>query len=75
MLQGAIPYFKVNVEQGGSTWKQELSLTRSRICLLGQGCDASGQLAALTFIGKAIEEFKHNNYDLVNDLINDFEVN
>ena len=61
------------MEQGGSNWKQELSLTHVRAFMLGQDCDANVQLATCNFIEKALEIFSQTDPLLVKDLIKDLK--
>lgn len=73
MLEGALPYFKANVESGGD-WKKELGMVNIRQYLTAKaGCNSDTQQAALKVMGKAVKLFHLECPELTQEFMGDLQ--
>ena len=66
-----IPHLEENVNDGTSTWRQELSMTKLEKYIKGKNSDAKIQLAALNAYEKAALIFYPMHVDLVQEFVTD----
>ena len=66
-----ISHLEENVNDGTSTWRQEMSMTKLEQYIKGKNSDAKIQLAALNAYEKAVMIFYPMDVDLVQEFVTD----